>query len=202
MSEYERNYDQIARDYVAHWRKTGRNPFQDPNEQAAHENATLALVERYVAPDSSLLDAGCGMGDLMRRLEESYYVKGCDIAEPLLEIARERGLDVSNSFIEDMPYPDECFDAVVATDILEHVLDLNAALRELLRVLKPGGFLIVRVPNEEDLSQYLDPVPYKFIHLRRFDQVSTRLFLTKVFDLKIVEMSIAHITLNVVCRKP
>lgn len=200
---YERNYEQIANDYVAHWRETkGGNPFQNRNEQAAHEDATVALVEKYVTPGSSLLDAGCAMGSLMLRLRDSYDMQGCDIAEPLLEIARSRELAVIHSFIEEMPFPDGYFDGVVATDILEHVLDLNLALRELLRVLKAGGLLIIRVPNEEDLNQYLGPVPYQFIHLRRFDQASTRLFLSKVFGLEILEMSVANITLNVVARKP
>ena len=55
-----------------------------------------------------------------------------------------------------MPYEDGFFDAIVACDVLEHVIDLNECCRQILRVLKPGGVLIVRVPFKEDLSPYLE----------------------------------------------
>lgn len=197
---YERNYEQIGADVAAHWRKTGGNPFQTPEALKAHEDGTAALIHSYLTEGSSILDAGCGIGDLMLRLA-AYEVQGCDISTPLLEVARERGLTVTRAFIEELPFADETFDCVVTCDVLEHVLDLNAALRELLRVLKPAGLFVMRVPNEEDLSQYLAPVPYEFIHLRRFDPGSTRIFLSKVFGLQIAEMKIVNICLNVVAWK-
>ena len=96
------------------------------------------------------------------------------------------------SLIEDMPYAEGFFDVVVCTDVLEHVIDLNLAFDKILRVLKPGGILIVRVPYREELSGYLAPeYPYELVHLRSFDEHSFRLFVERIFNRQLVEYSFA-----------
>jgi SAM-dependent methyltransferase len=70
-----------------------------------------------------------------------------DLADAALKICRERGLDcVSMADVTALPYGDEAFDTVIAIDVLEHIDDDGAALREIHRVAKPGGTLIVTVP--------------------------------------------------------
>jgi 2-polyprenyl-3-methyl-5-hydroxy-6-metoxy-1,4-benzoquinol methylase len=65
---------------------------------------------------------------------------------------------------------------MVCADVLEHVLDLNLVCAKILSVLRPGGILIVRDPYREDLRAYTVPsCPYKFIHLRNFDENSLQL---------------------------
>lgn len=178
------NYDRIAQEHVAHWRKTGGNPFQDSGHVAQFEDATVALIEKH-APAGKWLDVGCGMGDLLLRFPDRERF-GCDISHDYLAIAEERGLFVDFAYAHDLPYEDEQFAIVTATDVLEHVLDLNAAVSELLRVLRPGGVLIVRVPDSEDLSEYLN-CPYEFVHLRRFDEATLRLLFTRIFPCEVVE---------------
>jgi SAM-dependent methyltransferase len=81
-----------------------------------------------------------------------------------------------------MPFLDNTFDMVVTTDVLEHVIDLNYCCQQILRVLRPGGTLIIRVPNLEDLSGYLDKnIPYEYVHLRNFDLYGLRLLFEKIF---------------------
>jgi ubiquinone/menaquinone biosynthesis C-methylase UbiE len=201
LESYMENYEQIARDHVAHWRATGLNPWQMSSEVDANEQAVVDAVRRHVAPGVRVLDVGCGMGDLMVRLRENYDVQGCDIAAAYLEVTGERGLDVVHARIEKMPYKAKSFDCVIASDVLEHVLDLNAAIRELLRVLRPGGVLIIRVPNEETFTAESDKHHYRFTHLRRFDEFSLRLFLNRVFELEILESRVVELALVVVVRK-
>jgi SAM-dependent methyltransferase len=87
-----------------------------------------------------------------------------------------------------MPYSDEYFDVVTTTDVLEHVFDLNDAVKKILAVLKCDGVLIVRVPYKEDLSSYLDPAcPYEFIHLRSFDEFNLIALFEKIFNVKVLE---------------
>ena len=71
--------------------------------------------------------------------------------------------------VETLPYA-EAFDLVVASELLEHVLNLGDALISLHRSLVPGGDLVVRVPLKEDLRQYArqNGCPYPFVHLRSF----------------------------------
>jgi SAM-dependent methyltransferase len=88
-----------------------------------------------------------------------------------------------------LPYRDDFFDIVICTDILEHVIDLNASIKEIRRVLKHGGYLFVRVPNKEDLSQYLaNDSPYYFVHLRSFDRYSLELLFTRIADMRCIEI--------------
>jgi len=77
--------------------------------------------------------------------------------------------------VEFMPFR-ECFDWVVATDILEHVLNLGNALVRIARSLKPGGRFACRVPFKEALGQYsiYNGQKYEFAHLRFFDGPSLR----------------------------
>lgn len=206
MIGYRDNYDQIAAEHLILWRATGENPWQPPAQVEAMLKTTAELVMAYSEPGDAVLDAGCAMGDLLMRLTgRGRY--GLDINQAYLDVAAERGIAVTRADVEAMPYPVAHFDAVLATDILEHVLDLNAAVREMVRVLKPGGVLVVRSPDSEDLTPYLEPdYRYRFVHLRRFDEASFRLLFDRVFGLEVLEIkrvcSGAVCELIVVARKP
>ncbi len=123
---------------------------------------------------------------------------GVDISWDYLEIARERGLDVHLYEIEELPWG-PVFDMVLCTDVLEHVFDLNAVVRGLLKVLKPGGYLVVRSPNEEALSITTDP--YEFVHVRRFDFASMYLLFHVIFECEVVEIRVHGSELHAVIRK-
>lgn len=198
LSRYRRNYDQIARDHVSHWRKTGLNPFQGAEHVTANEDATVELANKYLAPDSMILDAGCGMGDLMLRFPD-HIIWGIDISADYLQVARERRLNVVEGRIEKLPRSWGNFDMVLCTDVLEHVLDLNRAVRELLRILKPGGILIARTPNEEPLT--IDNGAYEFVHLRRFDRPTFYLLFEKIFDCEVLEVVVTGDVIHAVARK-
>ena len=198
QSRYQRNYDQIAHDHVSYWRERGGNPFQAESILAHNENTTVELARRYVTADDVILDAGCGMGDLMLRFPD-HSIWGIDISSEYLAIAQQRGLNVRKARVEKIPWARDTFDAVFATDILEHVLDLNRAVREILRVLKPTGVLIVRTPNEEALAY--DTTPYEFVHLRRFDRPTFYLLFQKIFGCEVLEMVEEKDVIHVAVRK-
>jgi 2-polyprenyl-3-methyl-5-hydroxy-6-metoxy-1,4-benzoquinol methylase len=194
---YQGNYDKIAKVHVDHWLATGANPFQDPLMLKANEDATVALIEQY-APTGPWLDAGCGMGDLLLRFPDRDCY-GIDISDVYIDVARERGLWVWNKPVEDTGYQDEQFDVVTACDILEHVLDVNAAVRELLRVLRPGGVLIARVPDMEPVEW--EGQTYEFVHLRIFDEGTLRILLGVIFDMDVLECLHDGNTIHIVARK-
>jgi SAM-dependent methyltransferase len=83
-----------------------------------------------------------------------------------------------------IPADDNTLDLVYHSHMLEHLTYQEGILftKECMRVLKPGGILILRVPYKEDLEVYLsEGLDYDFIHLRNFDVPSLRLFFTKIF---------------------
>lgn len=96
-----------------------------------------------------ILDAGCGSGRNMVELARRGAVTGVELASQSLEVARARELGpvVPGSLDDPLPFDDGVFDLAVALDVLEHVADDGAALRELARVLAPRGRLLVTVPQ-------------------------------------------------------
>jgi SAM-dependent methyltransferase len=96
-----------------------------------------------------ILDAGCGSGRNMVELARRGAVTGIELASQSLEVARARdvGPVVPGSLDDLLPFADGAFDLAVALDVLEHVADDRGALRELARVVAPGGRLLVTVPQ-------------------------------------------------------
>lgn len=191
---YIDNYDRISQDHLSYFKKTGLNPFMDENHYYEIEKSTEVIVRRYMSSESvklKILDVGVGMGRLLENfLSAERY--GMDISLGYLRLAKSKGIEVCMSKIEDMPYRDQIFDIVVCTDVLEHVLDLNLAIKKILEPLKDGGYLIIRVPYREDLSNYLsENYPYDLVHLRNFDESSLLILFQKIFGLEVVEHSYA-----------
>ncbi len=186
---YVDNYKKIASDHLASMNPTSDNPFIENALWTQLEESTRFFINKYVPNSASILDVGVGLGRVLGPIDRLQRY-GIDISHDYLRKAKDNGIEVAFSRIEDMPYNDECFDAIVTCDVLEHVIDLHACTKQILRVLKPGGHLIVRVPYKEDLKVYLqDGLPYEYIHLRNFDEHSIKLFFLKIHGCNVLEIS-------------
>lgn len=87
-----------------------------------------------------ILDVGCGTGGNLELLTRFGDTEGVDISEDALAFCRTRGLaKVRHGAAEQLPYEDCSFDLVTALDVVEHLDDDTAGLREMRRVLRPGG---------------------------------------------------------------
>lgn len=184
---YVKNYQKIASDHVTTIAPGHNNPFIAEELWLTLEQSTRELICRYAKSGARILDVGVGLGRVFGSLNQ-FERHGIDISFDYLNIARQQGIEVAFSRIEDMPYEDNTFDLISTCDVLEHVLDFHLCTREILRVLKPGGVLVIRVPYKEDLSPYLNPdLPYEFVHLRAFDDASLRLHFGKIFGMEYLE---------------
>jgi len=120
-----------------------------------------------------ILDVGCGTGANLVLLSEFGDAEGVDISPDALAFCRERGLDnVKLGAGEALPYEDNEFDLVTALDVVEHMDDDVAGLREMRRVLRPGGRLLLFVPTFMFLWGVQDEVSnhrrrYRLAELRR-----------------------------------
>src|ERR1044071_260122 len=113
-----------------------------------------------------ILDVGCGTGANLLMLSKYGEAEGVDISEDALAFCRERGLDkVRLGAGEKLPYDDGTFDLVTAFDVVEHMDDDLAGLREMRRVLRPGGRVLLFVPTFMFLWGVQDDVSH---HRRRY----------------------------------
>lgn len=98
-----------------------------------------------------LLDVGCGIGIFLKfARDDGWDVHGTDFSSCARKIAREQfGFQLQRDL---SVYPDQSFDVVRISHVLEHVIDPNSFLNELRRVLKPNGILLIVTPNREPLS--------------------------------------------------
>jgi ubiquinone/menaquinone biosynthesis C-methylase UbiE len=171
---------------LAVFERDGINPFMQEDFWRECEDITANLIKKFTPTAGKLLDVGCGMGRLLEKLTD-YKKYGMDISAAYLSYAIKSNIEVCLAKVEDMPYHDNFFDTVVCTDVLEHVLDMNSAIEQLFRVVKPGGYIVIRVPYRENLEPYLHPeYPYYMAHLRNFDEYGLRLIFEKIFNGKIV----------------
>ena len=195
-NNYTENYERISQDHLSAVAKSGDNPFIPESLWAEMEESTSNLIAKYSKAGEKILDAGVGLGRLLEKFPQLDRY-GMDISFDYLEKANALGINCCYALIEDMPYKENFFDIIVCTDVLEHVLDLNASLTSILKVLKPRGTLIIRVPYRENLENYMSvKVPYEFVHLRNFDENVLQLLFTKIFKCEVIEWSTAG-TLNV-----
>ncbi len=95
-----------------------------------------------------IMEDGCGVGMYMQHLLEfEGIVTGLDYDFERVVESRGMGLDVINAAGEYLPYPEDHFDLVISNEVIEHVQDDRQAVAEIIRVLKPGGRLVLFCPN-------------------------------------------------------
>jgi SAM-dependent methyltransferase len=132
---------------------------------------------------SRLLDVGCGPGTLIGILKaKGYDVLGLDLSPQAAEIAaQENGVRVVVGTLDDARFPDASFGIVTLFHVLEHVIDPRAVLREVGRVLRPHGRVVLQVPNIDSWQSRLLGQRWWGLHVPRhivdYSAVSIRILL-------------------------
>jgi len=112
-----------------------------------HETMT-ELLSPQTKEAACVLDHGCGPGHFAGYLmRKGWRVEGVEIAESAAAMARAEGVRVFDS-VATIPDGQRRYDAIVSLNVFEHVPEPMEALIELRQVLKPGGFVVIRVPND------------------------------------------------------
>lgn len=116
----------------------------------------LAHFPRFVA-GGKVLDIGCGSGNFLASLAElGWEAHGIDPSAVAVRVAHERGLkNVREGYVENAGYPYAHFDAIVMFHVFEHVANPRVVLKEIRRILKPGGELVIGVPHFGGLASFL-----------------------------------------------
>jgi 2-polyprenyl-3-methyl-5-hydroxy-6-metoxy-1,4-benzoquinol methylase len=133
-------------------------------------------------PQGRLLDVGCGSGDWLALMHGlGWQVAGVDFDDNAVKVARGRGLDVSCGALEQQNLTSDSFDAVALSHVIEHVPDPIQTLAECLRILKPGGTLVLFTPNASSLGHRIFKQHWRGLepprHLHLFSTQSIRALL-------------------------
>ena len=112
------------------------------------------LIQRQLPQPGRVLDVGCATGSLLVALRDvGWQVQGVEFNSQAADYARTRhGLDVVTGSLENGRFPDAQFDLVIFWDVLEHVHHPRQTLQEATRITKPGGTLLLVLPNPDSLE--------------------------------------------------
>jgi 2-polyprenyl-3-methyl-5-hydroxy-6-metoxy-1,4-benzoquinol methylase len=132
--------------------------YRSLGNEAFFEQAFDEMVSRLQQPkDSQALDIGCGIcANSIRLARRGYLVSAADYSEPILEEARanvarngfSERIRIGRQDILSLNFPSDNFDLVLCWGILMHIPDAAQAIRELARVAKPGGFIVLEEINQ------------------------------------------------------
>ncbi|OGQ05105.1 MAG: hypothetical protein A2W61_03220 [Deltaproteobacteria bacterium RIFCSPLOWO2_01_44_7] len=130
----------------------GKADYDEKRDKYYFERRTRELEKILVnlSRGAKILDLGCGTGITVDFLSRRGFldVYGCDISTTLLEIGKRKG--IKNLFLIEevvLPFPSHSFDFVTMFDVIEHMDNYGDNLREIFRVLKPGGVVFISYPN-------------------------------------------------------
>lgn len=134
-----------------------KTPYQKYYSKSYKENATVSINEKWVqtvksklaisfSSKNKILDIACGISTLGKNFGNEVY--GIDLNAQAVKVAKRHGIHAIVGNIEDTwKYPDNYFNIVIASHIIEHVVNPDKLLLEAKRVLKKGGLLIIATPN-------------------------------------------------------
>ncbi|MEM4389992.1 MAG: glycosyltransferase [Candidatus Micrarchaeia archaeon] len=129
--------------------------YRHPNPFVAWvENERVRRVVAEVAGEGSVLDVGCGEGVILEKIGAGKAV-GLDLSREALRRARARVPEARLTYgdAQRLPFRDSSFDAVVCSEIIEHVPKPRRVLEEAARVVKPNGKVIVTIPEEKNINR-------------------------------------------------
>jgi SAM-dependent methyltransferase len=162
--EYRENYDRIASDDLA-------KPIVGNRELILHSPLLRFIGE---TKDANVLDIGSAYGSHLREMDAARKV-AVDLALPYLRTIPPESVTLRVcGDAEALPVDVHRFDVIIIADVLEHLLEPEKLVARLARDCRPDARIFIHIPWRESLEQYEDS-PYKFVHLRSFDEYSFRL---------------------------
>ena len=145
--------EEELRDYYTHYYREDNLAFSPITE--ARFQSLVSTFEPYRATNH-MLDVGCGSGHFLKvAMEKGWGAFGTEIASGAFDQLAKLGINSFCGKLESANYAGEFFDVVYCSEVIEHLLDPTTLLREIARILRPGGLLYLTTPNFNSLSRRL-----------------------------------------------
>lgn len=165
-------YKDISTEY---FNKIARNYASTYDGKHAKDLYRTVLQKLNTIPFSSILDIGCGTGEILSLVStaKSVSMSGIDISPQMTHIAKEmlgERADIRHGDSEELPWPDNSFDVVISIDVFHHCPHPQKVLMEMYRVLKQDGFLIMADPwAPSPLRQLINGLIFPTLYRRKGD---------------------------------
>ncbi len=138
-------YDQNIPNFSFFHRILGQLMYMHPCRRADLDFSIMYMPQKN---DGLLLEIGCGSGSMLQIMQGlGWKVEGVEVDTKAVEIARSKGLNVNDGDLSSQKYPDDHFDAITMSHVIEHVHDPFCLLQECHRILKPNGMISIVTPN-------------------------------------------------------
>lgn len=196
-----------------------RQLLENVGDMALKRRARRMLEELELKKGDKILDAGCGDGFYLHLLSSlgNYAITGIDFDKAALQSAKKnlkgiKNISILHGSVLELPFKSKSFDKVIMTEVAEHLPDDLKGLQEIYRVLKPGGILVLTVPNHnypflwDPVNKILEKTTQKHIrsgfwagiwnqHIRLYyPEEITKLIKKAGFKVKLVE-NVTHYSL-------
>lgn len=147
------------------------------------DNILKDIAKKYFKQNANILDFGCNYGHSVQLLQKlGYQAQGVDISEGAIQYGKSVG--IQNIFLGgEKKFNQESFDVVIALDVIEHIKDDQQAIKEIVRMVKPGGLIVIAVPAYMFLWGVQDEIAH---HFRRYTMSQLISLSKKAGDLDVV----------------
>ncbi len=166
-----------TRDIVQHFNEAAGDEEHFPSTIDPRIYHVQLILEFFGEPgDQRILDAGCGKGRFARVLLDRYpqaRIHAFDLSEAMLRCVPQ-GITRSAGSLTALPFAAEAFDCAYATESLEHAVDIETAVAELCRVMKPGGRIVIIDKNAEHWGRLQTPKWEKWFHQGELERLLKR----------------------------
>ncbi len=141
-------------DYLKKIQKQLSNPYSPLGRHHKNLNGFIRSGLADLAPGARVLDAGCGLSQWVNpEIRQRHHVIGVDVQPDSIKACQEiyKGCDYRLADLYALEFKDDEFDAVVMREVIEHFRTPEKAVKEVYRVLKPGGVYVLTTPNYDSL---------------------------------------------------
>jgi len=122
------------------------------------------IIRKYFKKRSNIINVGCGTCCLTKDIFLNYNIEGVDESKDMIDYCKSKGINAKIGDSNKLPFKSQQFNGVLSLDVIEHIKDDKKAIKEITRVIKKQGMLLLCVPAKKILMR-------KFSNLNQYSKI-------------------------------